>query len=75
MPLFIYTYKLLKELNTTPRITALLRYGKIQFVNMIDTSIASDMCTSSRNKIDGIDNYDLLGLIMWTADLDEKYHK
>lgn len=72
---FVYTYKLLKELNTTPRITALLRYGKIQFNNMIDTSITSDMCTSSLNKLDGIDNYDLLGLIMGTADLDEKYYR
>lgn len=72
---FLYTYKVLKELNTTPRITALLRYFKLQFDDFIDTSIASDMCTSSLNKLDKIDNYDLLKLITGTADLDEKRHK
>lgn len=72
---FIFTYKTLKELGTTPRITALLRYGSLKFDDMIDTSIASDMCTSSLNKLSGINNYDLLQLIIGTADLDEKYYR
>ena len=70
-----YTYKTLKELGTIPRITALLRYSSLTFDDMIDTSIASDMCTSSLNKVLGLDNYDLLKLIIGTADLDEKYYK
>lgn len=61
------TYKTLKELGTTPRISALLRYRTIKFDDMIDVSIASDMSTSSLNKLSDINNYDLLNLIRETV--------
>ncbi len=69
---FLYTYNILKKLNTTPRVTALLRYFSLNFENLIDTSIASDMCTSSLNKFLDVNNYYLLKIITGTADLDEK---
>lgn len=68
-----YTYNKLKAMGTTPRVSALLRYGTIKFDDMIDVSIASDMSTSSLNKVSGMSNYDLLKLIIGIEDIDAKF--
>lgn len=67
-----YTYNILKAMGTTPRVSALLRYSTINFDDMIDVSIASDMSTSSLNKITGMSNYDLIKLIIGIEDIDAK---
>ncbi len=66
----IQTYKTLKKFGVTIKISALLRYRSLKFEDMIDTSIASDMSTSSLNTLPGINNYDLLKLIIGCTDID-----
>lgn len=65
----IHTINTLKKLGSTIRVTALLRYKLLQFDDLIDTSIESDMYTSSLNKVDGTNNYDLLKLTLGLGNL------
>ncbi len=70
---FVNTYKYVKGLGASPRITALLRYNSLKFDDMISLSIDADMTTSSLKKLTKEQRYVLMGLITNTADLDDKY--